>query len=207
MSQVTDVGLMLPFSLPIAKFTRSKSDYRKEREFVTTMHRNAKMDLKTSNETNILEREEMSELKKFFLESLNIYLKDIWKTSNTLDISQSWSNVLEPNDYHADHTHCGSILSICYYLDNTEETPIHFMSPHDSHALYGMTMNEYTPENCSEWGVKCESNELVIFPSFLRHKVPTNYTSEKRYNVVCNTQYKRNEYYGMPGKVNTVYIK
>ena len=207
MSQVTDVGLMLPFSLPIVKFTRSKSNYTEERNFIMSLHRNNKMDLKTSEETNILDREELSDLKMFFNECLNVYLKEIWKTSNTIDISQSWSNVLEPNDYHGEHTHCGSILSVCYYLDNTEDTPIHFMSPHDSHALYGLTVTDYTPENCSEWSVKCDSNELVIFPSFVRHKVPTNYTSEKRYNVVCNTQYKSREHYGMPGKVNTVFIK
>lgn len=207
MSQVTDVGLMLPFALPICKFTRSKVNYDKEREFITSLHRKEKMDLKTSSENNILEYEELNELKNFFIESINIYLKDIWKSNNSLDISQSWSNVLEPNDYHAEHTHCGSILSVCYYLDSTKNTPIHFMSPHDSYPLYGLTLNSYTSENCSEWVVDCEPNELVIFPSFLRHKVPSNNTSEERYNVVCNTQYKRGEHYGMPGKVNTVFIK
>ena len=97
-----------------------------------------------------------------------------------LQISSSWVNILNKSEEIEMHSHPNSYISGVYYL--TEGSSISFKSPLNEKWLF---REDFTLFEDKGFKIKPQQNFLLLFPSFLQHKVvPCN--SNGRISIAFN---------------------
>ena len=143
--------------------------------------------------------EEFIRLKKEILQYLQIYHSEIFrgmifKGNVTQGIDNIWANINEKHHYNEWHIHGFSVLSGTYYIKHdgsVENGDIMFKHPINTymsiaHLPEGMIerTNEITSEVIS---IIPKLNKLLIFPSWLEHKVGTNLKDDTRISLSFNS--------------------
>ena len=139
-----------------------------------------------SADSYLLEIEELKNIKNFFYESLNKYTKNISQSDQRLVITQCWANKNPPGSKHHEHVHPNSILSGVFYLKQDKTLPPIQFSKSMQHAMK-LDPKKYTVLNSELFMLPCETGELLLFPSDLKHSVPTNMGKEARISLSFNT--------------------
>jgi uncharacterized protein (TIGR02466 family) len=120
----------------------------------------------------------LKQIKQFCEEHIKIYVEQvICPTEGDLDfyITQSWLNVNKPGEYHYEHCHTNSIISGVFYISTEEDDKITFIDP--SYKLKDRLKFEtkaYNIWNTDTYAFQSNSNELMLFPSWLNHMVDSN---------------------------------
>ena len=139
-----------------------------------------------STDSYLLEIEELKNIENFFYESLNKYTKNVFQSDQRLVITQCWANKNPPGSKHHEHVHPNSILSGVFYLKQDKTLPpIQFAK-----AIQGamkLDPKKYNNLNSETFLVPCVDGELLLFPSSLKHSVPTNKGHEARISLSFNT--------------------
>ena len=144
----------------------------------------------TSNNSYIFNGK-LKEIKQFCEEQLNRYVKEIINPREELDfyITQSWLNITKPNEHHHEHSHANSIVSGVFYISTEEDDKITFLDP--SAKVKGrieFEQESFNPFNSPGCFFPSITNELVLFPSWLDHKVDINKKATKdRISISFNT--------------------
>ena len=143
--------------------------------------------------------EEFIKLKKEINQYLQTYHLEIFrgmkfKEKVTQNITNMWVNINEKHHYNEWHIHGYSTLSGAYYIKHdgsVENGDILFKHPKD---LY-MTVSHW-PEGIAERGNEIttagmnatpKSNMLLIFPSWLEHRVEANLKNDSRMSISFNS--------------------
>lgn len=159
----------------------------------------------SSTETNILDLDSYSEIKKRILSGLHEYVNDVLHIDSRHEfyITQSWLNVNPPGSTHHKHNHSNSIISGVYYIDTSEDDSIVFSSHHHTTVTNNPSLQfdvtAYTPANSSSWSVPTKTNSILYFPSVLLHEVNPNTSNKNRISLAFNCFVK-----GSFGKTNTL---
>ena len=147
----------------------------------------------------IIKHEEFIKLKKEINQYLQTYHLEIFrgmkfKEKVTQNITNMWVNINEKHHYNEWHIHGYSTLSGAYYIKHdgsVENGDILFKHPKD---LY-MTVSHW-PEGIAERGNEIttagmnatpKSNMLLIFPSWLEHRVEANLKNDSRISISFNS--------------------
>ena len=139
-----------------------------------------------SQDSYLLEIEELKSIKDFFYESLNKYTKNISQSDQRLVITQCWANKNPPGSKHHEHVHPNSILSGVFYLKQDKTLPPIQFSKSMQHAMK-LDPKKYNNLNSETFLLPCVDGELLLFPSSLKHSVPTNMGKEARISLSFNT--------------------
>ena len=139
-----------------------------------------------SQDTYLMEIEELKSIKDFFYESLNKYTKNISQSDQRLVITQCWANKNPPGSKHHEHVHPNSILSGVFYLKQDKTLPPIQFSKSMQHAMK-LDPKKYNNLNSETFLLPCVDGELLLFPSSLKHSVPTNVGKEARISLSFNT--------------------
>ena len=139
-----------------------------------------------SQDTYLMEIEELKSIKDFFYESLNKYTKNISQSEQRLVITQCWANKNPPGSKHHEHTHPNSILSGVFYLRQDKTLPPIQFSKSIQHVMK-LDPKKYNNLNSETFLLPCVDGELLLFPSNLKHSVPTNIGKEARISLSFNT--------------------
>jgi len=154
------------FSIPIfiGNINAEKLKF-KEQIFDKTWASNTPSSFAHSENTFLLEDASQDYLAKI----IKNLLFDKIKCPCEFKISRIWTNKYEKNDYQEEHTHPGAQFSFIVY-SNVVESKTVFISE------YKPLNESYYLENIIEstFNVPCRSNQIVIFPSFLKHRVDRN---------------------------------
>ena len=152
--------------------------------------------------TNILEEkhEEFEKLKKEINQYLQKYHSEVFrgmkfKEKNMIqNFDNMWININEKYHFNEWHIHGGSTLSGAYYIKHdgsVENGTIKFKHPENSYLIEAHwpkglieKTNEVTADIIS---VTPKSNMLLIFPSWLEHKVEINLKNDSRISVSFNS--------------------
>ena len=121
-----------------------------------------------------------------------------FKFYNSIQVTETWGNVLEKGDDHPVHTHSNHVFSGVFYL--TDGNPTVFMDPRpaaDSFALRYREGAEFFYG--SRVSAPAVPNTLVIFPSWLGHLVAPNRTEKVRKSISFNIILRG--HYGQPGSL------
>ena len=116
--------LLQIFPTPVL-ITKYEGDLSKELKYVDHLpykEQKANYNLK-SQDTYLMEIEELKSIKDFFYESLNKYTKNISNSDQRLVITQCWANKNPPGSKHHEHVHPNSILSGVFYLRQNKTLP------------------------------------------------------------------------------------
>ena len=179
--------LLQIFPTPIL-ITMYQGDLSKELKYVDHLpykEQKANANFK-SQDTYLMEIEELKSIKDFFYESLNKYTKNISQSDQRLIVTQCWANKNPPGSKHHEHVHPNSILSGVFYLKQDKTLPpIQFAK-----AIQGamkLDPKKYNNLNSETFLLPCVAGELLLFPSNLKHSVPTNMGKEARISLSFNT--------------------
>tara|TARA_B000000532_G_scaffold137679_1_gene110508 strand:- start:2443 stop:3036 length:594 start_codon:yes stop_codon:yes gene_type:complete len=137
-----------------------------------------------SDNQNILDNEKFIDIKNFIQSSLNEYIQKNIQPKNEVSIyiTQSWLNYSRTNEFHHLHYHKNSYLSGVFYFNTVENDKIMLV---DSQPKYCLEIeSEYSIDH---WNFPVKHGQLVLFPSFLYHKVEKNSGEETRVSLSFNT--------------------
>tara|TARA_B100000287_G_scaffold410505_1_gene439022 strand:- start:44145 stop:44834 length:690 start_codon:yes stop_codon:yes gene_type:complete len=140
---------------------------------------------------------------------------DIYKRFNapatTVKFANIWFNINGNggDDYNVTHTHPGSVLSGAFYVKAPEDSGrITFCRDHHSSFCFAScgTMEDFaagyddTPWMWNQMGFPPVANRLMLFPSWLPHKVETGKNKSDRisisFNFIPEPIDKTQQYYG-----------
>ena len=145
----------------------------------------------SSSTNNYIFNEKLKKIKQFCEQQIKIYVEQVISPKEKLNfyITQSWLNVTNPGGYHHTHSHSNSLISGVFYISNEEDDRIIF--EHPNRKLLEMTSFEFETSNVWNTYVvtsPCETNTLLLFPSWLNHTVAPNEKATKdRISISFNT--------------------
>ena len=117
---------------------------------------------------------ELNEIHDFCVNSINEMAREVYKPTSDLNfyITQSWLNITNTGGWHHEHSHPNSLLSGVFYISTVKDDRIHF---HDetmhNRFLQQFPTEDYQSFNSSMFWFNVNNQELVMFPSYLRHSV------------------------------------
>ena len=147
---------------------------------------NVKLPNYQSEDTFILDRPEMSRIKKFIDSKLKEFVSDIMGYDDEVVITQSWLNKNAKGQFHSEHYHPNSIFSGVWYPKINEQLPpIKFIKGIERDVDF--SVREINPFNNNTFDLPLKKGDLILFPSNLRHLVPPNLSDEERISLSFNT--------------------
>uniref|UniRef100_A0AAU3H3V8 2OG-Fe(II) oxygenase family protein n=1 Tax=Streptomyces sp. NBC_01401 TaxID=2903854 RepID=A0AAU3H3V8_9ACTN len=101
--------------------------------------------------------------------------------------SRSWASVYHSGDRHEAHFHPNTALSAVYYVTAPGLCELHFMDPRPNVDYYDAGISLAGDSHRTR--VTCKPGELVIFPGWLRHSVPSFHEESARISIAWNLNY------------------
>ena len=151
-----------------------------------------------TEDTFILDKPEMSRVRKFIDSKIKQFLFDIMGSDNELVITQSWVNKNGKGQQHHEHSHPNSMISGVWYPQINEELPpIHFRN--QKQRDISLSIKEFNAVNSATFMLPLRRGELIIFSSDILHSVPINMKDEERISLSFNTWAK-----GSMGSIDTL---
>ena len=132
----------------------------------------------------------IADLKQHIIRESQNYLKSI-NLKKDIKLGNIWFNVNEFKDFNISHIHSGILSGVFYLKTPTECGKIVFQSPY-MELMDTVFCESLTKENCNiynstSWEFDPIANQLLIFPSFLRHYVEPNLNlNEDRMSISFN---------------------
>lgn len=172
--------------------TRSDSDLTSNEEIQKIIKEGMiDNDYNLSSENNYIFHENLKELKQFCEHHIKAYVKEVISPKEELDfyITQSWLNVTKPGQQHHQHCHPNSIISGVFYVSTEVDDSITFVDQNWTlKEMIKPEIKEFTIWNCPLWFFPVTAGELVLFPSWLQHKVqPNEKATTDRISIAFNT--------------------
>ena len=141
---------------------------------------------KASSDKLVLNKSKWKFLKKIIDNEVNLYTSNILKFKNKFKLTTSWFTKSEPGEESNFHNHQNSMLSAVLYLRSEKNSgSITFHNFLDQN-LFFLKAKEWTIYNSRAWTFEPLSGEILIFPSYLFHKVCRNESKITRYSLACN---------------------
>ena len=132
---------------------------------------------------------EFVKLKDKIEEAANIYHREMqFKKNLKQKIGNIWININGKGHFNELHQHHFSILSGAFYLRGN--APIAFKHPFRDINTYFWDPNiieKWNPGNSGVWTMEPTPNLLILFPSWLEHKVMMNKEENDRITISFNT--------------------
>lgn len=139
---------------------------------------------------DILENELINTSLKFLINIIKPACQKIiydFGSTKKVQILNSWVNINTKNNYNKLHNHPNCDLACVFYLtDNNSE--VEFERPYDiqKYFLDSLGSNNSTPLSFSHVTYGPTKNTLLIFPSWLQHRVKPNQNDSTRISVAIN---------------------
>lgn len=161
------------FPTPVADFSIGRDFTSAELKYIlSTAERRPNGYNETSCNGYILERPELSEIKKFILQSVEEYTTKVWRIQPEcrFKLTQSWANYTKPGQSHMRHIHANSIYSgVLYISTDSMRDKIHFYR-HDPSTIRPNYVDQNI-FNAASWWLPAETGTMILFPSVLEHAV------------------------------------
>jgi len=110
-----------------------------------------------------------------------------------LEFTRSWANINRKYSYHEQHHHCPNIWSGVYYVQATDnDATISFINSNliNSSWPYKAKKVYHTELNSTQTICKVQSGMLLVFPSYLNHKVDQHMSDNERISIAFNMDLK-----------------
>jgi len=138
--------------------------------------------------SNLLEEILFIDFKKFILDQTTTLHNDIGLQDN-LSITSSWFNINRIYSYHEPHQHIPHLYSGVYYLNcKNNDAKIIFQNKTvlESSWPYNCRKKFPTEFNTTDFIIQPTSGMLLIFPSYLLHKVEQQEVEHERISISFN---------------------
>ena len=116
----------------------------------------------------------LKKIKQFCEQQLKIYVEEVINPKKELDfyITQSWLNITKPGEWRWEHSHSNSIISGVFYISTEKGDNLQVFDPNQRlKDTITISPKEYNLWNSTNWSFLVNNNDLLLFPSWLRHRV------------------------------------
>ena len=167
---------MFPLPLYIAK-RDSNLDSTEEKEIEDIIEEGMYLDSNMTTHNTYIFNNKLKKLKQFCEMHIDNYVKQLLNHEEEINyyITQSWLSITNPGEYHHPHYHSNSLISGVFYLATEEDDSITF---EDMNFKIKQQINiepkEWNVSNAVTWTFPAITNELIMFPSWLNHRVLVN---------------------------------
>ena len=184
MNQINVVPL---FATPVAMFTLELDNVKILKSFKKLSYTLTKEDDDFLNKHTYLGTDysivnKFPKLKASLEESLDYYIKHILQFKAEGQLIQSWATKTGPGGYSNTHRHANSWLTGCYYPLPEENTQVEFLRE----TFFEYDTTERTADNIwnsYRYRITTVPNQLLIWPSYLPHRIRTNTGKQDRYSM------------------------
>ena len=138
----------------------------------------------------VLDDERLSDLKEWCESCLHDYFNNVLHVKDDITpyITSSWLNSTAKGQFHHEHFHTNSIVSAVFYIDTNEGTDkIVFHKPNTNPISINVKNDEFNQYNSESCSIVAQTGMLILFPSSLRHSVPSVTSDETRVSLSFNT--------------------
>lgn len=186
-SQPSKMDLQLIFPVSVGFFNLKRDLTEGELSCLAGLGRKKNEGNFRSEHSNVLNLPELSSLKDFVYESVNHYFGEIYKPlfDVKLQVTQSWVNYTDKDQFHHKHRHSNSFVSGVFYAKTDDKDKILFYRANDQGLR--ITPKEHNISNSESWWFQTRQGTLLLFPSGLEHMVETKQTEGTRISLAFNT--------------------
>lgn len=136
---------------------------------------------------NILLEQELTEFNSFILNEIQI-AHNTTGFKQKVKLLNSWFSIIEKHGFHEPHTHPNSVWSAVFYVNATpQDSPLCFLNKNVIDTGWGLeiahTQTNFTSNQVS---IAPETGLIVIFPSYLLHKVEQQKIDSERIMIAMN---------------------
>tara|TARA_R110002012_G_C11615720_1_gene608509 strand:- start:119 stop:685 length:567 start_codon:yes stop_codon:yes gene_type:complete len=143
-----------------------------------------------SNNIDVENNININFLSKAILNNTDAFKKHL-NLNNRSTLQNMWINKNYFKDFNILHNHPNACISGVYYVQCPKESgTINFQNPSAdgiSYAWENKIIN-YNNNTSSTWTINPESNQLLLFPAYLKHYVKPNLSKEERISISFNLQ-------------------
>jgi len=143
---------------------------------------------------NVLNQPQLLNLQRRIKTAVDYFAYNVLDVVNDVDfeLTTSWINKINENDYVKLHNHANSVISGVYYpyvypgasslkfIKNKQH--LNSFSEHVRPETKG-NWNQFTTQS---WIITPKTGDIVIFPSHLEHEVPVSEDKNDRYSLAFN---------------------
>jgi uncharacterized protein (TIGR02466 family) len=133
---------------------------------------------------NDIQTHKLDLLSKVIFRGLGGMLKDLGYPQGPWNLCDSWFNWYGQGDFMFEHIHPERRVSGCYYYKTTgQDGRLKFKNPNPL-----MQFKQWPADQLRDQDFQVEPKEgrLVLFPSWLTHRVSVNRTDEERMSIAFN---------------------
>jgi uncharacterized protein (TIGR02466 family) len=108
-----------------------------------------------------------------------------------MSITGCWANINPPGAYHPMHHHPNNYLSGVYYVSvPSPGSQIIFQDPRGQASMIMPKPKQYTKLTANAANAQSKEGRMVLFPSWLKHTVPSNEGNDERISIAFNFMFK-----------------
>ena len=129
--------------------------------------------------------DEYPEIKKQFTD---VSLQVLSKVAGVekIKMTTSWLTSIKPNTTPIMHRHSNCWFSGVYYFQDSPYSGLEFKNPIERDIDLVNYGSETMPGSLMNWTLQPKKNMLVIFPSYLHHRIMKNTFNEVRHSLAFN---------------------
>lgn len=150
---------------------------------------------KHSSDTQVLDDENLVELRAFCEESIKDFCKQFFERESNLRLTQSWLNKNVTGEYHHKHCHPNSFVSGVFYVRAESEDKLYFHNQNPRSRYFLDPSRNWNKWNSPSWWLPARQGCLLVFLSDTEHSVAAT-SSIERISLSFNTFL--DEDYGSP---------
>jgi uncharacterized protein (TIGR02466 family) len=156
----------------------------KNDKFLTT-HVESSFNSYKTKDNRILEK--FPKEKEIILQKFYEFKNSVLKTSTDFVISTSWATMIKNKGYSQYHNHKNSFYSGVLYLEDVQNGGhIQFKNPMTEFGGFLTNIKEWGIFNYEIFHVQPKKNLLILFPSYLSHKINLYSGETPRYSLAFN---------------------
>ena len=132
--------------------------------------------------------DEFPVIKKYLTDVVRELLNKTYGYEEEFIINTSWLTKMFPNTEGSWHHHNGHPFSCCLYFDeySDQSGTFNVRSPLPSKTKLDLISNNQDQRNWTKLEICPQKNQLLIFPSYLEHRIGVNRSEKNRYSLAFN---------------------
>jgi uncharacterized protein (TIGR02466 family) len=131
----------------------------------------------------------LEELKKEIIQNMDKFFSECMFKSKNLFFQNMWAITNKYKDYNVTHNHPFAMFSGAFYVKAPVKCgKVVFEHPGMSlmHFWHGLEREKFNKYNSPTWSFDIKEKDLLIFPSWLFHKVEPNMSNKERIVISFN---------------------
>tara|TARA_R100000008_G_scaffold86814_2_gene81811 strand:- start:814 stop:1437 length:624 start_codon:yes stop_codon:yes gene_type:complete len=163
-------------------------ELKKDKTFSTSIKYENEHGKQPKEEVSFHVLEKYPQVKNILLNEWNKIAKEVLFYPNDFMISTSWFTKVLKGDESQPHLHKNSFYSGVYYFDDygKDSSALEFYNPLLPFSDFQLEPTQYNATNSYSWKIKPEKNLLILFPSFIEHKILKNNSDSPRRSLAFN---------------------